>query len=177
MSNSSLLPIDRFLATLDIVSRESKHLSYSYHKLFSQKVDSNWVRDLNDKPDIAEQLEAFVSRFGRLQDTIADKLLPRWLMAMAETPGSQIETLNRAERLGVIENVDMWLRARKLRNRLVHEYMESEETFAQDLIEAKEYSALLIECFNRICEFVANRMSVDDAQIPELLDFPNTKNI
>ncbi len=52
-------------------------------------------------PELAKRLEAFVSRCGRMQDTIADKLLPRWLLAMAETPGSQIAVLNRAERLGV----------------------------------------------------------------------------
>jgi hypothetical protein len=33
---------------------------------------------------------------------MADKLFPRWLQALAETSGSQIETLNRAERLGVL---------------------------------------------------------------------------
>ena len=67
---------------------------------------------------MAERLEAFVSRFGRMQDTIADKLLPRWLLAQAETPGSQIETLNRAEKLGVLPDVEQWLEARKLRNHI-----------------------------------------------------------
>ena len=76
---------------------------------------------MENNPEIVESLEAFVSRFGRMQDTIADKLLPRWLLILAETPGSQIETLNRAERLDVPSNVENWLAARKLRNKLVHE--------------------------------------------------------
>ncbi len=54
--------------------------------------------------------------------TIADKLLQRWLMALAETPGSQIEILNRAERLGVIGDVEHWLEARKRRNKIIHKY-------------------------------------------------------
>ena len=46
---------------------------------------ADWVRGLASAPELAEQLEAFVSRFGRMQDTIADKLIPRWLMGLAET--------------------------------------------------------------------------------------------
>jgi len=82
------------------------------------------VRQLDAHPELAERLETFVSRFGRMQHTIADKLLPRWLQALAETPGSQIETLNRAERLGVLASTEQWLEARKLRNHWVHEYMD-----------------------------------------------------
>jgi len=42
-------------------------------------------------------VEAFVSRFGRLQDTIADKLLPTDLRAAGETPGLAVDTLDRGE--------------------------------------------------------------------------------
>lgn len=70
-----------------------------------------------------------MSRFGRMQDTIADKLFPRWLLALAETPGSQIETLNRAERLGILNSTERWLEMRNLRNRLVHEYMTDSAKF------------------------------------------------
>ena len=168
--NSNKLPIDRFLQTMDIVSREGNHLLYSWKRLYAQPINSAWVLELEEKPEIAEMLEAFVSRFGRMQDTIADKLLPRWLVALAETPGSQIETLNRAERLGVIENVEHWLEARKLRNRLIHEYMESEENFANDLLLAKEYSALLINTSNKLNEFAITRMGIDKARLPKPLD-------
>lgn len=101
-----------------------------------------------------------------MQDTIADKLLPRWLIAIAETPGSQIETLNRAEKLGVVESVDRWLEARALRNRLVHEYMVRADSFAADLLLAKEYSFVLIDSFNRLREFAAERMGIDEVLLP-----------
>ncbi len=169
MKTTNLLPVDRFLWTLDIVSREGEHLSYSWGRLFSPPVDAAWVRGLEERPELAERLEAFVSRFGRMQDTIADKLLPRWLLALAETPGSQIETLNRAERLGVVEDVERWLEARKLRNRLVHEYMDSPAAFAEDLALAKEYSLLLWDSYNRLREFAAKRMEIDEARLPKPL--------
>jgi len=71
------LPAARFLQTLEIVAKEGVHLSYSWNRLFSQTIDVEWVASLDQNPSIAEQLEAFVSRFGRMQDTMADKLLPR----------------------------------------------------------------------------------------------------
>lgn len=166
MSKGKLLPVDRFLQTLEIVYREGLHLSYSWGRVYSQPIDAAWVKGLDTRPEIAEQLEAFVSRFGRMQDTIADKLLPRWLIAIAETPGSQIETLNRAEKLGVVESVDRWLEARSLRNRLVHEYMIRADTFATDLLLAKEYSDVLVDSFNRLRLFAAERMGIEEALLP-----------
>jgi hypothetical protein len=120
MINPPLLPVDRLVSTLDLVARESAHLIWSRRRLFSQPIDTAWVLALNVQPEQAERPEAYVSRFGRLQDTIADKLLPRFLQALAERPGSQIETLNHAERLGVVSEVTQWLEARQLRNKLIH---------------------------------------------------------
>jgi len=82
MLQPSLLPVDRFLSTLEIVRREGEHLAYSWRRLYAHPIDIDWIRRLKDEPEAAEQLEAFVSRFGRMQDTIADKLLPRWLLAL-----------------------------------------------------------------------------------------------
>ncbi len=139
---AGLLPVERFVKTLHIVWREGGHLSYSWHRLFSNPIDAVWVTALAKEPEAAERMDAFVSRFGRMQDTIADKLLPRWLEAVAERPGSQIDTLNRAEQLQVVGSVSSWLEARKLRNRLVHEYMEDPEEFAEGLNLASRYSLI-----------------------------------
>lgn len=113
---------------------------------------------LEQDPGCAERLEAFVSRFGRMQDTMADKLLPRWLLALAEVPGSQIETLNRAERLGVLPSTERWLEARNLRNRPVHEYITDPARFAEDLVLAREYSLMLLDTFNRLLRYAMTRM-------------------
>ncbi len=170
--NNRLLPQDRFLHTLEIVFREGRHLAYSWDRLYSQPIDAVWVSGLEDNPEIAERLEAFISRFGRMQDTIAGKLLPRWLLALAETPGSQIETLNRAEKLGVVESVERWLEARKLRNRLVHEYMVNAEVFVEDLELARNYSLMILQSYNRLCSFATSRMGIKDNAIPERLKLP-----
>jgi len=172
MTSPLNLPVTRFLHTLEIVAKEGRHLTYSWNGLFLQIIDVEWVNNLEQNACCAEQMEAFVSRFGRMQDTMADKLLPRWLLALAETPGSQIETLNRAERLGVLTSTERWLEMRNLRNRLVHEYMTAPAKFAEDLILAKEYSLILIETYNRVRQDAITRMGHKKESLPEELSLP-----
>ena len=171
MTDKTLSPLDRFLYTLEIVHREGRHLAYSWKHLYSQKIDSDWVNELQIAPQKAEQMEAFISRFGKMQDTIAGKLLPRWLISLEEIPGSQIEILNRAEHLGVVEDVERWLEARYLHNRLVHEYMEDAIQFAEALNLAKEHTVILMETYNRVRGFAGSRMDdVEKEALPGSLD-------
>ena len=78
INGATLLPTDRFIATLKIVYKEGVHLSFSWQRLFSNKIDASWVQNLEKEPEVAEQLEAFISRFGRMQDTIANNLQAVW---------------------------------------------------------------------------------------------------
>ena len=52
--------------------------------------------------------------------------------ASLEKTGSQLDNLLLAEKLAWIESTQNWVELRELRNRLVHEYMES----ADDLLDA-----------------------------------------
>ncbi len=70
----------RLLFLARVVRKESEHLSDTANRLFGDRpvtIESvtQWVQD----PLTAERLDAFVARFGRLQDTVGDKLLPRLL--------------------------------------------------------------------------------------------------
>lgn len=169
-----LLPTDRFLWTLDIVAREGRHLRYSWSSLFAggHVPGADWVAALEHSPEEAVRLEAFVSRFSRMQDTTADKLIPRWLQSLAERTGSQIENLNKAERLGVLESTQQWLAARKLRNQLVHEYMQDPNAFAAALAEAREHSLMLMVTYNRVRDYAEQRMALE-APLPERLALPD----
>lgn len=162
-------PLGRFLATFEIVAREGRHLHYSWNRLFSESIDASWVSGLENAPELAERLEAFISRFGRMQDTVGGKLFPRWLVALAEEPGSLIETLNRAERLGVLESAEAWLEARQLRNRLVHEYMERPDAFAEDLGLARSHTVMFFATFNRLREYALERMGLSPGAVPDRL--------
>jgi len=115
-----------------ITAKEVRYLERVVNRLRKLNIDIAWVESLENSDEHSEMLDAFVSRYGRLQDTLGDKLLPAILRLNLEKVGSQLDNLLRAEKLGWIESTQIWIELRELRNRLVHEYMES----ASDLLSA-----------------------------------------
>ena len=107
-----------------VVRKECKHLSTTDQRLFGSQFTLEQATRLEEDPDLSEQVEAFVGRFGRLQDTVGDKLLPLLLTALGEKPSTAIDNLDRAERFGLIKPADEWMTMRNLRNQMVHEYIE-----------------------------------------------------
>ncbi len=71
----------RFLA--DVVTREASNLAQTDGRLFAQPFGPGEVASLTGNADLAERVDAFVARFGRLQDTLAGALLPRLLLVDA----------------------------------------------------------------------------------------------
>lgn len=116
-----------------VVERERRHLITTDQRVFSVPFTPERAVALADNVDEAERVEAFVSRFGRLQDTLGDKLLPLYLEAVGEHLGAVIDNLDRAEKLQLIPSADAWLTMRKLRNQMVHEYIEEPATLADAL--------------------------------------------
>jgi len=113
----------RFLA--ETVLAEARHLQLTDQRLFAKAMTPARAALLATDIDLAERTDAFVARFGRLQDTLGDKLLPALLDWLAEPLGPAIDNLAKAERLGLILSMDRWLGARRLRNRMIHEYVRS----------------------------------------------------
>jgi uncharacterized protein with HEPN domain len=159
----------RFLATLEIARRELAVLDYSHGKLFSVNIDTQWVERLSDDMAAAETLEAFVSRFGRFQDTVGDKLIPRTLITLLERPGSMIDNLARAERLGWVESTEAWIAARELRNRLIHEYMTDAAQFASDILAAGEFIDMFRKSYSGFLQAAEERFGVTENQLQAYL--------
>lgn len=90
----------RFLAR--VVGKECRHLETTDRRLFAASMTPARAASLADDPDLAERVEAFVGRFGRLQDTLAEKFLPALLYALGEPTAAQIDNLDRAERLAMV---------------------------------------------------------------------------
>lgn len=139
---SQNLPRLQFLAR--VVGKECRHLAITDQRLFAEPFTSKTAEQLSDDPDLAERVEAFVGRFGRLQDTLADKLLPALLSALGEKLASQLDNLDRAEQLALIESADQWLEMRQLRNQMVHEYIEDTLVLASALQSGHEFVATLL---------------------------------
>ena len=108
---------------VETVSLEVSHLRATDQRLFARPFDAARAAALRSDLDESERTDAFVARFGRLQDTLADKLLPELLRSQAEPVGVAIDNLDRAEKLGLLRPADAWVDTRKLRSRMVHEYV------------------------------------------------------
>ena len=136
-----------------VTAKEARYLERTVNRLRALNVDLLWVESLESSDEHSEMLDAFVSRYGRLQDTLGDKLLPAMLRAALEKTSSQLDNLLRAEKLGWVESTQCWIELRELRNRLVHEYMESADDLLSALQQAMQGVHILIETQLRMTDY------------------------
>jgi len=138
---------------IQITSKEARYLLRTTARLNALRIDISWVKSLDENDEDSEMLDAFVSRYSRLQDTLGDKLLPILLRASLEKTGTQLDNLLRAEKLGWIESTESWVELRELRNRLVHEYMATADGLLEALQQALQNVPILIETQRRMAEY------------------------
>ena len=141
-----------------VTEKECKHLLDTDQRLFGDLSTIEVAQRIEQDPVLAERLDAFVGRFGRLQDTVGDKLLPALLTALAERPGPAIDNQDKAEEFGFIESVDAWMEMRKLRNQMVHEYIEDLAVLSSALRAGHTYVPTLVHAALR-CVAEAHRLS------------------
>jgi hypothetical protein len=63
---------------------------------------------------------------------------------LAEPIGAVMENLDRAEKLGWLASADTWIEIRKLRNQMVHEYIEDAAILISALQSGHAYVPVLI---------------------------------
>jgi hypothetical protein len=119
-----------------VVNKEIKHLDYAASQVFSGQLTYETVEVLDTMPDLAMGVEAFTSRFCRLQDTLGDKLLPALLKALGEPDRALLINLEKAEKYGWLESSEQWIALRQLRNQMIHEYIENAQTLYDALTTA-----------------------------------------
>lgn len=76
--------LERLRFLVKIVQRESLHLRATDERLFASPLTSERLQSMDTDHAKAEQLDAFVARFARLQDTVGDKFVPTLLQALQE---------------------------------------------------------------------------------------------
>ena len=145
---ANIVPRLQFLVR--VVRKECQHLATTDQRLFSETFTRERAAQLEEDQGLAERVEAFVGRFGRLQDTVGDKPLPLLLAAMGEKPAAVIDNLDRAERLGLLQSADTWITMRNLRNQMIHEYVEDPVILASALQTGHTFVAGLIGTANNL---------------------------
>jgi hypothetical protein len=134
---------------------ELLHLQQTNQRLFAQPWSQEEMANKMLDIDFAERVDAFVARFGRLQDLLGDKYLPAWLRAVQEPVGTALENLDRAEKLGLVQSADAWISVRKLRKQLVHEYVGRMDILHDALFQANDQVGLLAFTANQLVERTA----------------------
>ena len=140
-----------------VVERETRYLQQTTQRLFTEAFTAQAVAQLESDPDRAERVEAFVGRFGRLQDTLGDKLIPAILAALGEHCGAAADNLDRAERLGFVASADEWFAMRGLRNQMVHEYVEDPAVLWDALQAGRRYVPALADTARALVAEAARR--------------------
>lgn len=152
MTSDRVILKQRLLFLLDVVQKELKHLRYSQAQVFAEAFTEHKASRLLDDEALAAQLEAFTSRFCRLQDTLGDKLFPAWLDYIGEKQKTFLDDLSRLERLQIISSVDGWLQARSLKNKMIHEYINSFVLLTDAVNQANKYVQELNQAYVRIVQ-------------------------
>ena len=144
-----------------VVRKECQHLTTTDQRLFGGLFTIEFTLQqatrLEADHDLAERVEAFVGRFGRLQDTVGDKLLPMLLDALGEKTSAVIDNLDRAERLGLLNSADEWMTIRNLRNQMVHEYVEDPVVLTSALQTGHAFVPTLIVTANKMIVEIQQR--------------------
>lgn len=148
---------ERLQFLVRVTEREVAHLRSTDQRLFASGFTAEDARRLADDAELAERVDAFVSRFARLQDTVGDKLLPAWRSAVGEEPGTAADNLDRAERLGLISSADLWLTLRRLHNQMVHDYIEDPALLADALLMAHTNLTILTDAAHAFLADLARR--------------------
>ncbi len=70
-----------FLITqlIKVTEKEARYLTRTANRLNELNINLSWVESLDNNDLRSKMLDAFVSRYGRLQVTLGDKLLPAML--------------------------------------------------------------------------------------------------
>ena len=109
-------------------ARHSRRMLSAYNKvLLIFPLDVDKYRILTD--DEIEHIDQMIYRFSKLQDSIGERLFKSVLMFLEEDIKNKpfLDVLNRLEQLMILPSKDEWLKLRKLRNELSHEYSNEDE--------------------------------------------------
>jgi len=153
----------RLARLLALVARQDDHLLAVRSRLLGTdcRIDPDRLRNLVADDLGIDRLESFGAKFARMQDTVVDKLIPALLRAAGEPVAAAVDNLARLERLGLIGSANEWLEMRRLRNRLVHEYVDQPEDLAPALEHACRFTDSVHADYAALREYASQHLGVE----------------
>lgn len=161
--NAGVAERDRLVRLLGLVAREDEHLLAVRRRLLGENaaLDAGRAQALLGDDLGIDRLESFGAKFSRMQDTVIDKLIPALLRAAGEPVLAAIDNLDRMERLGLVAAAEPWLEMRRLRNRLIHEYVEHPADLAAALERAARFTDAMHADYQRMRAYARGHLGVE----------------
>lgn len=106
-----------------------------------------------------KSIDTFVFRFIKIQDLIGDKLFKELLSLVGNYKDNMtlLDLLDKLEKIEIVENADDWLKYRKLRNELTHEYPGNTEEIIEGIKSALEAYEDIKQTFARIKQYLSDK--------------------
>ncbi len=123
-------------------------------------LDLDRFNNLNE--DEIGYLDQLLFRFSKLQDVMGEKFFRNIMVGIGEDSKAMtfIDILNRLEGLGILEKND-WMKLRKIRNLISHEYPEEKLLAMDNLNDLFENIIVIYKIFISCKDFIFERVITD----------------
>lgn len=146
MSPEEIEYLDRLIKNL---LRAKATLKYSYN--ICKKIGSKDEYDEDEK----DRLESLTSKFARLTDLILKQVIKTIdILDLEDPPETMRDTINRAEKKGLVSSALKFIEIRKMRNKIAHEYVDEEDLLSiyRFVLENTELLFDSVERIERYCK-------------------------
>jgi predicted nucleotidyltransferase len=109
--------------------------------------------------DEIKNIDQFLFRFTKMQDTIGDKLLKAVASEFVDGVEKMtfFDILNTLEKADILNSANDWKRLREVRNNIAHQYDDEPDEMAMALNDIFAQKDTLFEVFDKILEFYGRR--------------------
>jgi hypothetical protein len=143
------LRIEKLIAECDMHLRR---IGRAYGKMSDfMPLNAATYRHLTDEN--IECIDQFLFRFAKLQDAMGEKLFLLLLEFLQEENIKNrlfVDILNRLEQLGVLDDKNVWLELRKIRNSIAHQYEDEPQQASEALNAIYAVKPRLEEIYARV---------------------------
>ncbi|MDP2751719.1 MAG: hypothetical protein Q8O31_03830 [Rhodocyclaceae bacterium] len=143
------LKIEKLIAECD---KHLKRINHAYAKMsVFMPLDARKYQQLTD--DEIEHIDQFLFRFAKLQDAMGEKLFILLLEFLKEENTRNkpfVDVLNRLEQIGLLDDKNVWLELRKIRNNIAHQYEDEPQQAAEALNAIFVSKSILDEIYTKL---------------------------
>ena len=119
--------------------------------------------------DELDKLDAFRVRYCDLQDCLGNKVFRSILNLEEETPGSNLDILNKMEKRLILNSFNDWKELREIRNLFAHDYPETDEEKAEILNVAYSITLKLVSTIDNVIDYMVRKLEFSMSQFPFLI--------